>query len=343
MERKMKTQKISIYILLVILFCHTFVFSQTKVGTTIAPFLGISATPRATALGGAFVAVANDVTTLYYNPGGLSRISGTEFLFSRTSWLVDSELNWIGFGVNLDGASAIGASLTYLNYGEEEVTTTDNPEGTGDTWAANDFAAAVSYSRNLTDRFSIGGSVKYIQQKVYNETGSAYALDIGLLFTTQFNDIKLGMSICNFGTDLKYDGKDLLHRVDLDENVLGNTSTIIAKLKTESYPLPLFFRVGLAMDLLKSEMNRLTVAVDAFRPSDNNEIINLGAEYGFNNWAFLRAGYKSLFRKDSEEGLTFGGGINLNLGSAGVWAVDYCYMDFGVFEGIHMISFKVGM
>jgi len=319
---------------------HSWLFGQAKVGTTTAPFLGISVTPRATSMGGAFVAVANDVSALYYNPGGLGRITGSQLLFSHTEWLMGTNFNWVGFGLNLDGTNAIGACITQLDYGEEEVTTVDQPEGTGSKWGANDLAAALSYTRNLTDRFSIGGSVKYIQQKIYNESGSAFALDIGLLFTTQFKDMKLGMSISNFGTDLKFDGKDLLHRVDLDKDIIGHNETIVAKLKTESWPLPLFFRVGLAMDAVKTATTRFTVAVDAFRPSDNTEIINVGSEFSFNNWAFLRAGYKSLFREDSEEGLTFGAGLNYRFGTAGTWSLDYCFMDFGLFESIHMFSVK---
>ena len=245
--------------------------------------------------------------------------------------------------MNIDGSNAIGVSITQLDFGEEEVTTVEQPEGTGAKWSAADLAATISYTRSLTDRFSIGGSVKYIQQRIYNEIGSAFALDIGLLFTTQFNDMKLGMSISNFGTDLKFDGKDLLHRVDLDEKALGHNETIVAKLKTESWPLPLFFRVGVAMDAVKTSLTRVTVAVDAFRPSDNTEIINIGGEFAFKEWVFLRAGYKSLFRQDSEEGLTFGAGLNYRFGPAGTWSLDYCFMDFGLFESIHMFSVKIGL
>ena len=332
-------------LLIVILIAagYNFCSGQAKVGTTAAPFLGISATPRATAMGGAFTAVANDVTTLYYNPGGLSRIKGTQILLSHTEWLMGTNFNWIGFAMDFDGVNAVGASITQLDYGEEDVTTVAQPEGTGAKWSAGDFAAAISYVRNLTDRFSIGGSAKYIQQKIYNESGSAFALDIGLLFTTQFNDMKLGMSISNFGTDLSFGGKDLLHRVDLDEETIGHNETIVARLKTENWPLPLFFRVGLAMDVFKTAISRFTIAVDAFRPSDNDETINIGGEFSVHDWVSLRAGYKSLFRHDSEEGLTFGAGLNYRFGSAGVWSLDYCFMDFGLFENVHMFSLKAGL
>jgi hypothetical protein len=314
---------------------------QTKVGTTAASFLGISVGPRATAMGGAFAAVANDATSLYYNPGGISKLNKSQFIFSYTSWLVDTDFTWIGFVLNLDGTNAIGISLTQLDYGEEEVTTVSQPEGTGDRWGASDFSASLSYARNLTDRFSIGGSAKYIQEKLWNETASAMALDVGLLFVTGFNDMRLGMSISNFGSDLKMEGKDLLHRVDLDPTTTGHNETIVANLKTDAWPLPLFFRVGLALDVIKSENMKFTVAADAVRPTDNSEIINIGGELALNHIIFLRGGYKSLFRDNSEEGLTLGAGLNLANITSIAWNFDYTFADFGLFEDIHMFSLGV--
>ena len=314
---------------------------QTKVGTTAASFLGISVGPRATAMGGAFTAVANDATSLYYNPGGISRLNKSQFIFSYTNWLVDTDFTWIGFVLNLDGTNAIGVSLTQLDYGEDEVTTVLQPEGTGDRWGASDFSAALSYSRNLTDRFSIGGSVKYIQEKLWNETASAMVLDVGLLFFTGFYDMKLGMSIANFGSDLKMEGKDLLHRIDLDPDATGHNETIVSNLKTDTWPLPLFFRVGVALDVLKSENMRFTVAADAVRPTDNSEIINAGGELSLNNIILLRGGYKSLFRDNSEEGLTFGAGLNLANITSIAWNFDYTFADFGLFDDIHIFSLGV--
>ncbi len=315
--------------------------SQSKVGTTAVPFLGISVGPRATAMGGAFTAMCNDATALYYNPGSIAQMENSQFLACHTGWLVNTSLNWIGFVFKLDPSNAIGIHITHLDYGEEDVTTVDEPEGTGEKWTALDFAAGLSYARNLTDRFSIGGSVKYVQQRLWNESASAFAMDVGLLFVTDFNNMKLGMSISNFGTDMHMDGKDLLKRIDLDPKVLGNNETIVSKLKTENWPLPLFFRVGVAMDLMHLGTNRITIAIDALRPSDNTEIINAGGEIALGNRVFLRGGYKSLFRERSEEGLTLGCGVNLSMGNAITWVFDYTYADFGLFQDIQMMAIGI--
>ncbi len=316
-------------------------FGQSKVGTAASPFLGISVGPRATAMGAAFTAVSADASCLYYNPGGIAQLPQSQFMISHTNWLVGSKLNWLGLVLKLDRENTIGMSFTQLNYGEEPVTTVLQPEGTGELWGASDIVAGISYARNLTDHFSIGGSVKYIQQKIFNEQANAFAVDIGLLFITQFNDMKLGMSISNFGTDMRLEGKDLLHRVDLDPARLGDNETIVANLKTDYWTLPLFFRVGLAMDVIRTKYSQLTLAVDALRPSDNTEILNLGAEFAFNKMLYLRGGYKSLFRKESEEGLTLGAGLNFGYGPNVSLGLDYCFMDFGVFETVHMFGLKI--
>lgn len=340
MIRAMKSNFSNMLVVCVLAGLITSGSAQTKVGTTAVPFLGISLGPRATAMGGAFTAVSADPTALYYNPGGIAQLGRSQMMFVHTNWLADTKLNWVGFVLDLDGTNTLGISYTQLGYGEEEVTTVTQPEGTGEIWSASDMAIGLSYARRLTDRFSIGGSAKYIQQKIWNESASAFALDVGLQFITPFKDMKLGMSISNFGTEMRHDGKDLLTKVDLDPTSLGNNENIVANLKTESWPLPLFFRVGLAMDVVKNKYYRMTMAVDALRPSDNDEILNVGGEFAFSELLFLRAGYKSLFREESEEGPTFGVGLNYQHSRVG-YHFDYAFADFGYFENIQMFSLGI--
>lgn len=326
-------------ILIIFVVLTGYADAQLKVGTTAASFLGISVGPRATAMGGAYTALSNDVTSLYWNPGAFSRAGKSQFLISHTKWLVETSFNWLGFMINLDGVNALGFNITMLDYGEEEVTTVSSPEGTGQNWGAQDFAAGISYCRNLTDRFSIGGTFKYIQQKIWNESSTSFAFDVGLLFVTQFNNMRMAMSISNFGNDMQLDGRDLLHRIDIDPENMGNNETIVARLKTENYPLPLFFRVGVAMDVYKIADTKMTVALDALRPSDNSETLNAGVELAFKEMLFLRGGYKSLFRQESEEGLTFGAGINYFIRGLGKINFEYAFADYGLFDGVHIYGF----
>ena len=125
-------------------------------------------------------------------PGRFRRTRSRSSSSPPPGWLVDTDFRWAGFQYALDGENAIGLSLTQLDYGEDEVTTVTNPNGTGERWSAQDLSVGLSYCRRLTDRFSMGGTVKWIEQRVYNESASTVAFDLGLLFITDFNDLRLG-------------------------------------------------------------------------------------------------------------------------------------------------------
>ncbi|MGE5400480.1 MAG: PorV/PorQ family protein [Ignavibacteriales bacterium] len=335
--------------LIMILICGTnILMAQSKVGTTVANFLTIPVGPRATGMGGAFVAVANDATTAYWNPGGLSRLSSSEFSVVHSEWLVGTSLNWLGVAIKFDADNTLGLSVNQLAYGKEDITTVDQPNGTGQTWDAQDIAFSLSYARNLTDRFSIGGSVKYIQQRIYNESASAFALDIGLLFTTQLKGLRIGMNISNFGTEMQLSGKDLLQPVDIDPAHTGNNDNIVSDLGTDSWTLPLVFTVGLGMDAYETEDWKWTVATDAVYPNNQTSYLNAGTELTWSKIISLRVGYNSflkgggsLTKKATEEGLTAGLGLNYNFGPFSA-RVDYSYMDFGVFKQISKYSLSIG-
>ncbi len=316
--------------------------SQSKVGTTAAQFLGMSVGPRAIAMGGAYVASAEDATSLFWNPGAFAQAGKTQAMFSNTDWLVGSKFRWFGLMLNLGDENAVGLSLTQLDYGEDDVTTVTQPDGTGERWSAQDLAISGSYCRRLTDRFSMGGSVKYVSQQIWNESASTFAFDLGLLYVTGFNDMRLGASLANFGGDLRLDGRDLLLKVDPDPTNAGSNKSLVGDLKTDSWPIPLLFRVGVAMDVVKNDMARLTVAADALRPTDNNESVNLGGELGWREMLFVRGGYQSAFAKDQEESYSLGGGVRYNAEGVGSLQVDYAFTKFGAFGNLNTFALTIG-
>ncbi len=330
------------FLVLSILLAAGPLLAQNKVGTTAAPFLGIGPGPRAVAMGGAFTAVANDPTALYWNPSGISRYSRTQVLLEHTNYLLGTSYNFFAAIIALNQDNAVGLSVTNLTYGSSEVTTVDQPDGTGETWNANDWAIGVSYSRNLTDRFSIGGTAKMIMQQIWRESATGFALDAGLLYITPFNDLKIGMEIANFGTDMRMTGQDVLLTVSPNPSVVGSNTNVPAEYYTNSYPLPLIFRVGLAMDVVNSRDNRLTLAVDATHPSDNVQSMNMGAEYCWNNLISARVGYKSLFVPDNQEGLTLGIGLNYDISSVFNLKLDYAYQNYGLLKNIQKFGLTLG-
>jgi hypothetical protein len=324
--------------------------AQSKVGTTAAQFLGVPVGARAIAMGGAYVAANQDVSSIYWNPGAVVQSGRSEFSFVNTDWLVGTKFRWFGLVLNLDGDNAIGASITDMDYGQGDVTTVASPEGTGETWSAADLAVTLSYSRRLTDKFSIGGSVKYVNQRVYNESASTVAFDAGLLYVTDLNGLRIGMSMSNFGGDMTLSGRDLLSRVDTDPNNSGSNKTLVAYLKTDAWPLPLLFRVGAAMDVVKNDEVTATVAVDALRPNDDFESINLGGEVGWRNVFFIRGGYQSMFKGGQaplssdrgQEGLTLGAGLQYQFEGFAALSFNYAFQKFGLFGNLNTIALSIG-
>lgn len=333
--------KIKLKILIVSIVFVGSLFSQSKVGTTAANFLTIPVGSKASGMGGAFVANANDATALFWNPGAISRLPRSEFNVSYSDWLVGTSFNWLGVALKLSDNSAFGLSINQLNYGEEEITTASRPDGTGEKWKAQDIAFTATYAQNLTDRFSIGGSVKYIHQQIWNQVASAFALDIGLLFNTQLDGLRIGMNIANFGTELKLSGKDLLQAIDIDPANTGNNDRITGSLDTESWTLPLMFTVGLGYDVVKTEDWQIMVATDAVYPNNQTSYFNLGGEFTWSDMVSFRVGYNSLFKEAAEERFSAGVGLKYNFG-AFYSRIDYSYTEFGIFNEISRISVSIG-
>ena len=328
-------------VLIIFLLSATYLASQSKIGTTAAPFLNIGVGPRAVSMGGAFIGTADDVTSLYWNPAGASRSDRNDAMFAYTTWFADINYSWTGAMVKLGDAGTIGLSITYLDYGDIEITTLAEQDGTGQYFSAYDMTMGLTYAYNLTDRFSLGGTVKYVQQTIWNTSASAFAMDLGVLFHSDIYGLRIAATITNFGTDMQLDGSDLLIQHDIDPNNYGNNDQILATLQTGEYPLPLTFRIGLAMDVLNNEENRVTIAADALHPTDNDESLNVGAEYMFNNLIAFRVGYKSLLLENSEEGFTAGVGLNYSFTPDFAVRVDYAYQNFGVLDYTQQYSIGI--
>ncbi len=328
-----------IYLLFWVILLVNDIFAINKVGTTSAGFLEIGIGSRASSLGNAFVGLADDVSALYWNPAGISRINNIEMMFSYTNWLSDITLNYGGVVVPLGSFGTIGIAGTFLSMGEMKVRTIDYQEGTGERFDASDLAFALSYGFNLTDRFSFGISMKYIQEKIWHCEAKTMAFDFGTLFRTQFHGLRIGAVIYNFGSAMQMQGLDLLVFHDPDERKTGNNDKIIAYQGTDKWELPLNFQAGIAIDLLNKKYHKITLLADVLHPSDNQESMNLGVEYSLNNLAFLRLGWSSLFQKNTEEGLTFGGGIKKKFGSSYI-LIDYAYSSFNRFNYTQNFSFS---
>lgn len=308
------------------------------VGTHAAEFLTIGVGARAMAMGGAYAAVANDPTALYYNPAGIVWMDNIQIEVMHNEWLVDTDYDFIGATMPLPfWNSSIGLSFIMLNFGEQPVRTVERPEGTGETYSAANYAVAFTFATALTDNFSFGISGKYIQEKIWHAVGGAAALDLGVFYNTPFKGLRLGMSMSNFGSELSLTGRDLDTTVDPDPDNSG-VRRVPVTYKTNGFPLPLLFRFGLSYEQLLGSFGTVILATDLNHPSNSTESINLGIEYSHAGIFFLRAGYESIYEQDAINGLTLGGGVDYLMPGEIGFRVDYAFSDWGPFESAHRFS-----
>ncbi len=320
-------------------------FSQvTKTGTTAAKFLSVGIGPRANAMGGAFTSIANDASSLYWNPAGAAALTNFEAMFTYTSLYKDLDINLNYFALVLPAGELgnFGVSVTTLDYGDMDVTTEYFPDGTGERFSAASYAFGLSYARNITESFAAGITIKYITEGIFNSSANGIGFDVGTIFKTPFLGIKFSSIITNYGSKLQMAGEDLLIRYDADPTREGNNRTVDAYYKTDKFELPLKLQIGLSKDIDFLNEHRLTLAVDATHPNDNSEYINVGGELSLlDNLISLRGGYKGLLLDDNQEGLTLGVGLYYLLGVFAV-GVDYSYQEFEFLSYIHSfaVSFK---
>lgn len=312
--------------------------AQDKVGTTAAAFLGLGVGARATAMGGAQVAHAQGPSALYWNPSAITDMTTHGAEFSNSQWFVDARLQHAALVINAGGLGHFGVGITALDYGDELVTTIDNPEGTGELWDALDLAVGVSYAKALTDRFAVGGTLKLVQQQVWNESTTGGAFDLGLTYDTRFQGLRIGMAMSNFGTDLRLAGPDLRQAIDVAPGQQGNNPRLGASLEVDDWPMPLVFRVGVAAVPFRTADSRLTLAVDGSAPSDAAQSANVGAEYAWRELLFVRGGWREAF---GDGGWTAGFGLRYALSDRLAGSFDYVFQQYEPFGTPQMFTLGV--
>ena len=316
--------------------------STSKVGTTAAQFLKIGAGARAVAMGGAFAGTEGDLHSIYWNPAGLSRMATFgAATFSHAEWLADISYDFAALALNLGSFGTLGGSIVIFGTPEEDVRTIEFPEGDGRKWDATSLAIGLAYARNLTDRFSIGFSAKFISERIWNETANGIAIDVGTLYRTPFRGLRLGAAISNFGTKMRLDGRDIQFNFNPSGDPNIGPSNIPSQYRVEDYDIPLMFRIGLALDLVSTEAIRTTAAVDATHPNDNVEFVNSGLELAWREIFFARVGYKSLFLRDSEQGFTWGVGLHYDIVNGANIMIDYAFADYGRLNDVQFVSLSL--
>ena len=303
----------------------------TKVGTSAANWLKVESGTRGIAMGGSQVASGRGISGAYYNPASIAFIEGSEVYYSKSNYLAGITHNTIGYGTRLTPTDYFALHLFYLDSGDMEVTTVPSPNGTGEMFNVLDISLRLIYGKQLTDRLRIGGSIKYIREEIYTMQMQSFVFDLGSNFNTGIYGLKLGMSVSNFGPDVQFTGEGLNKVVPDSTDISGKLSKI-----TQKFSVPLVFRLGIEKYLIgedEESINRLTISADAINPIDYTVYVGIGAEYSWNNMAFIRGG-THLFHDTA--GLSLGGGLKWSM-----VAVDYAYVNYGILKETHQFGISL--
>ena len=341
---------------------------NTPYGTTSAEFLLFGAGARGTALGDAFAAVANDISSLYYNPGAVALIERPGAMVSTYDYVAETNYSWGGIAFPFSGGSrSFGLQIGTFGFDNQPVYTMDQPDGTDTVYSVSQTFAGATFAQNFSDRFSAGITAKYVDDRLGTVSGKAFAVDFGTNFHASLNNhpVKFSFVLANLGSNLNYSGTGLdgnVQRTPIAGEDPTPTLPQQANLLTKDFPLPTTFRVGLAYDVMTGTNNRLTVLGDFNQPNNNKPGFVFGSEWmsnkiGGSDFGFaLRGSYSytgannlapqtsatGLSDEENLQGLAFGGGLMYGQESGFSLGLDYAYKYLGVLGPTNFFSFSLG-
>jgi len=314
---------------------------QTNTGTTIGQFMLIEPGARVAAMGNAGVSMYEGLQSAYYNPAAIGRVTRFQALFSHNAWVADITYDYVALAIPLGDWGTSYASVTALNSGDMDVRTVDHPLGTGERFNVSDVGLSLGFGRQVSQRFSAGAQVNLVDETIWHSTARTVTFNIGTLYRVSEGGLRIGSSLSNFGTRGAYDGRDLRFVYDNVPGQNGDNSTLPGIRFTDSFSVPVLFRVGLGLPWKIGREGRALFVADAFHPNDNSESVSLGAEYSLRDLLAVRAGYQGLFLTDSEVGLTLGAGLHGEL-DAYSYRVDYGWADQGRLGSSNRLTVGIG-
>ena len=296
-------------------------------GSTAAQFLKIGISPRAAGMGEAFVAIADDVNAIYYNPGGLGVLERQELSFMHNVHFEGVTQEWVAYAYPTRHFGTFGLSANLLRI--EPFESYDELDVRTGTVEAQDLAASVAYAKDLGSggrNLSVGGAAKYIKSQLAGYSATAIAFDAGVLgryglkgsYETRW---KIGAAIRNIGSDMKF--------------------------INEAFPLPQSLHIGGSRSAPLPhpfEDVRYTISGEAVLPNDDAIYINSGLEVRLVREFAIRAGYRT--NQDAGLGVSFGLGFtSLNRGFLKSWfpeiSMDYALVDFGKIDQTHRLGLTI--
>jgi len=334
-----------------------------------AEFLLLGASARGAALGGAYAALATDISALYYNPAGIAQIDHSGAMVSTYNYVDNTRYTWAGLAIPVGGGTrTFGFQIGSFGFSDQLVYTVDQPDGTGGTYGVAQTFAGASYAQNFSDRFSAGVTAKFVSDRLGDVKGSAFAFDFGTSFhvSTAGRPVRVSFVIQNLGTTMKYNGAPLdvgVARPPVPGQVDVPQEPQPSEYKVKDFGLPVLFRVGLALDAVASQQARFTLLSEFSQPNNNKAGFEFGGEFalsdigksgfflaGRGSWTYqpannidagTEAGFATaLSSKESRQGVAAGFGLGYKRSAFGM-GFDYAWRDLGPLGSTNFLSFTV--
>jgi len=325
----MKEKLISVFVLLTLLSTTGLTQEDfNKAGRTAMQFLKIGIGARMAALGEAGIANMDDVNAVFWNPAAIASINNAEATFNYTRWFGDINFSAGAAGFRAGNFGVFAINYVAVDYGQiQEAFVTSQSGGldsrTGNTFGGSDLAVGLAFSRNYTDKLSIGVNIKYVREELWEYSSDVVGFDVGTYYNTGWRGIRLAMSAQNFSRQARW-----LHTREEEQ---------------QNYELPLIFRIGWSVDLLGGqdlflggdpEQHRVSFNMDAIHTNDYAERVHMGGEYSFGNFLILRAGYR--FNYD-EGNVSFGAGLRPVISGIDM-RIDYAYVNYEFLDSPHRFT-----
>ena len=339
----------------------------TRTGTRGAAFLGLGVGARAQAMAGAYTALADDISALYWNTAGIGNLEGFTAGFSSSALYADLDLNHTYVGAVLPvGLSRVGLSINMLSSGEmywaDESFPNPGPYGedfnpTRTTFEWNSMAVGLHYARPITDRLTFGGAGKLITEGINNASASFFGADLGARFETGLYGLTLGATLQNIGSNGRMEGVELTQKLNTSnsETQIGSSNRILEfQTQTMEVELPTAFRFSVMASLIGDASsiispnpdNNLRLVWDLSDAVNTDLMTAVGLEYAFRDMAFLRVGKQwaneAQISYDFTRNASLGGGLRVPVGDFGRVMLDYAYTAMGDLDNVQVFSIQVG-
>ena len=290
------------------------------------------------------------VEAMRINVAGVGRINKTEIIFSNSQYFVGTGLsmNAGGLAQRVGENGALGISIMSLDFGDIDVTTVNNPAGTGATFSPSFFNLGVSYTHTFDNKISVGVLVRGVSESIADVSAFAMAMDAGVQYVTGDRDeFKFGISLRNIGNKMKFGGEGLADIAENDEEQQYRFDVQAA-----GFELPSLLNIGLSYDFYVAESNRLTAFGNFRANSFLRDELGGGLEYSFKDMFMLRAAYvynigQSADGDDAGVYTGLAAGISFDVpvkkDSQTKLGIDYSYRDTNPFSGTHNFGLRISL